>query len=684
MSQTNDAGTLPLLAQAQRCFDAGQFREAEQLCKKCLAANPRDAAALDLLGRLAHRGRRPDIALGLIKQSTEIRPENADAHLDLAEVLLTLNRSEEAARSAETAVKLAPRSARAHFTLGSVRLFRGEIEPAIAALNTALELDPNHADSHGNLANALLAQRREAEAMEHFRIAHVLQPSSPAAARNLGRALASDGQHDQAIDLLRRAVQMDPGDSVSLCHLGSAYKGVGLIQQALECYNRALTARLGHIVDGSGRLLLLNYVLGLTTEAILHEHKQWNLRHATPLRHLIKPHTNNRDPVRRLRIGYVSGDFHDHPVGRNILPLLSQRNREQFEVFCYFNSPLHDGFTDSLRAHADGWRQINATGDEQCAQVIRDDRIDILVDLSLQSGGNRLLVFAQKPAPVQVTFAGYPGGTGLEAMDWRLTDPYLDPPGQNDADYVERSWRLPNSFWCYDPAAMQWDPDGKDPPEVSPLPAIRSGYIRFGCLNTFAKVNDAVLKLWSQVLQRIPSSRLLLLAPAGQTRQRVLATFAQHGVDPSRIDFVARQPRRAYLAEFAQFDIGLDTVPYNGHTTSLDSLWMGVPVITRLGSTIVGRAGWSQLSNLQLTELAAEDDEQFVNIAVEMAADTNQLAELRRSLRDRMLASPLTDARRFAQNVESAYRQMWRQWTGGQGAKEKPPPNDGDLKVSTE
>jgi protein O-GlcNAc transferase len=271
---------------------------------------------------------------------------------------------------------------------------------------------------------------------------------------------------------------------------------------------------------------------------------------------------------------------------------------------------------------------------------------------------NRLPVFARKPAPVQATFAGYPGGTGLSAIDYRLTDPYLDPPGQTDSDYIERSIRLRETFWCYDPAAMTFGATADPPP--GPLPALTNRHITFGCLNNICKINNGVLSLWAKVLLAVKNSRLLLLADDGGHRQRLTDRFAQHGIEPARIQFVAHCPRPAYMAYHGNIDIGLDTFPYNGHTTSLDSFWMGAPVVTLVGRTVVGRAGLSQLSNLALTELAAANDAEYVRVATELAGDLPRLITLRADLRERMLQSPLTDARRYTRNIEHAFRAMWR------------------------
>ncbi len=316
--------------------------------------------------------------------------------------------------------------------------------------------------------------------------------------------------------------------------------------------------------------------------------------------------------------------------------------------------PRHDDLTDRFRVHADVWRDTAALSDEQLASQVREDGIDILVNLTLHMARNRLLVFARKPAPVQVTFAGYPGTTGLDAIDYRITDRHLDPPGLFDHCYSEKSIRLPDSFWCYDPLESD--------AAVNALPAAANGRVTFGCLNNFCKVNPLVFKLWARVLKAVEPSRLLILADEGSHRRRTLDLLAKEGVPSERMEFVAHQPRPRYLTYYHGIDIGLDTVPYNGHTTSLDSFWMGVPVVTLVGQTVVGRAGFSQLMNLGLPELIAASPEQYVRIAAELAGDLPRLADLRATLRQRMGASPLMDAPRFARNVEAAYQAMWRRF----------------------
>ncbi|MEI8196353.1 MAG: hypothetical protein WCI73_10625, partial [Phycisphaerae bacterium] len=357
--------------------------------------------------------------------------------------------------------------------------------------------------------------------------------------------------------------------------------------------------------------------------------------------------------------GYVSADFWAHASAFFLLPLLAHHDPRQVEVFCYARVPRPDATTRRLQQHVDQWRSTVGMSEEQIARQIRADGIDILVDLKLHTADNQLLVFARKPAPVQVMWLGYPGSTGLRTMDYRLSDPYLDPPSPSGSDekvYSEETIRLPESFWCYDPL------EGREVP-INVLPALgRGGEITFGSLNNFCKINAGVLRVWAQVLRAVPSSRLMLLAPEGGARQRTLELLGREGVAAARVTLVTRRPRREYLELYHEMDVGLDTFPCNGHTTSLDSLWMGVPVVTLVGETAMGRAGLCQAMNLQLPELVAHTPEQYVQIARALAQDRPRLAELRATLRARMEASPLLDGPRFARHVEAAYRQMWRKW----------------------
>jgi predicted O-linked N-acetylglucosamine transferase (SPINDLY family) len=387
---------------------------------------------------------------------------------------------------------------------------------------------------------------------------------------------------------------------------------------------------------------------------IYEEHRRWSQQFAEPLRKFIQPHLNNRDAERPLRVGYVSPDFRDHPVGRFLVSLLAAHDGNRFEVFCYSDVRRADRFTGLLRGHARQWRNTLGLADERMAQLIREDQIDVLVDLTMHMARNRLLLFARKPAPVQVSYLAYCSTTGLETMDYRLTDPHLDPPGMNDAYYSEKSVRLPETYWCY--------PLHEQSPDVSPPPAPSAGEVTFGCLNNFCKVSAETLDLWIKLLRATPKSNLILQAGEGSHRQRVRDLLERQGIDPRRAKFVGWVPLSEYFKRYEQIDVGLDPFPCNGGTTTCDALWMGVPVVTLAGRTAVGRGGVSILANVNLPELIAQTPEQYVQIATDLAGDLPRLAELRRTLRGRMQGSALMDAPRFARNIEGAYRQMWRNW----------------------
>jgi predicted O-linked N-acetylglucosamine transferase (SPINDLY family) len=358
-----------------------------------------------------------------------------------------------------------------------------------------------------------------------------------------------------------------------------------------------------------------------------------------------------------LRIGYVSPDFRRHPVGRFILPLVSNHSRQQFEVFCYSDiaAARVDHITEKLKSCASCWRDTKGLSDAELAELIRRDRIDLLIDLTMHMADNRLRVFAMKPAPVQVTYLAYVGTTGLDTIDYRITDPYLDPRGASSAEpiYSEQSIHLPNSYWCY------------TPPEEAPAVVDRGDQsITLGCLNLFWKASPSALAAWCRVLHAAPGSRMILHAPEGAPRQRVIELLQTNGIDPQRMQFVGIQPFEEYLKTYQQIDIALDPFPYNGGTTSCDALWMGVPVVSCIGILAVGRAGLSILSNIGLPKLVAGSVDEYVRIAVELANDRPRLSELRAGLRERMLRSPLMDALAFARDMEQAYRTMWRRFCG--------------------
>jgi protein O-GlcNAc transferase len=529
----------------------------------------------------------------------------------------------------------------------------GDYDGAVPLYRQILSADPHNAGVHYNLGLSYRLLGRNEEAAEEYERALALKPDFPEAENNFGIALRNLWRMDRAIEAFQRAVALRPDFAEAWNNLGITMRNVGMMDAAVGCFERSIELQPDHASLHGNYLHALHFHPGHDPIALRQEHRRWRERHALPLRAFIPTLSNERSPERRLRIGYVSAGFREHCQSFFTIPLLSHHDHERFEIYCYSDSDRPDALTVRLQTFADGWRTIAGRDDEQVTQSITEDRIDILVDLMLHTSGNRLLVFARKPAPIQVTWLGYPGSTGLDTVDYRLTDPWLDPPGSNDELYSERSFRLPHSFWCYDPLASA--------PAVSAPPVLRAGYITFGCLNNFSKVNDPLLEIWSRVLRAVPDSKLLLMAPRGEARRRVRRML---NVGRERIEFVDFQPRQSYLETYRRIDICLDTFPYNGHTTSLDSLWLGVPVVSLCGQTPVSRAGLSQAANLGLLEWVAMDAENYVRIAFEWAGQPRKLATVRSSLRERMTKSPLMDGKLFALNLENAYRAFWRDWCG--------------------
>jgi len=467
-------------------FQAGRLAEAEKLYRQILTAQPDRPDTLHALGLLLGQSGQLDTAVELIRRAVTIAPEYAAAYSNLAIALLHSGKPAEAIEALRRLIELRPDAADAHHKLGQTLLQTGQSDDAITSLRTAIALQPNVAETHFDLGNALTNKGRLDDALSAFARAVEFKPDFALAQNNLAMALNEQGRTDEAMGCFDKAVELEPDDPTY----------------------------------ASNRIYTSMFQPGRDSKGILAAQMSWNQHYARPLRKYILPHTNDRSPERRLRIGYVSPDFRRHVIGRNMLPLLREHDREHFEIFCYSNLARPDALTQRFRSLANGWRDIAGMDDSATAQMIRDDRIDVLIDLALHMEGNRLLVFARKPAPVQGTFAGYPGGTGLDTIDFRLTDPHLDPPGQTDNDYVEQSIRLP-SFWCFDPEAMTTDDTGLIETEpVGPLPAMSAGHITFGCLNNFCKVSPGTLQLWASAMRAVSGSRLLLLAPPGAARQR--------------------------------------------------------------------------------------------------------------------------------------------------------------------
>lgn len=599
---------------------AGQLPAAQQLCVEILRQDPNHPQAHGLLGVIACQIGDYVHAVEHLSAAVSLGFDDPSITYHLGEANRTLGRLPQAIAAYERALQAVPDDVEVLNNLGIALRKNGQAEQAIACYRRAIAVQPDYARAHNNLGNVLSSLNRIDEAIACYRTALALDPGYASAQTNLGNALTALGRLTDSIASYRRAVELNPGDPIAHSNL-----------------NYALIFSPEH-----------------SARTIFDESRCWDQRHAAPLAASILPHRNDRSPDRRLRVGYVSPEFRNHVQSLFTIPLFSSHDHEQFEIFAYSSAAREDSISNRLRGYVDHWRTITGLTDEQAAQMVRDDAIDILVDLTMHMADNRLLIFARKPAPVQICWLAYPGTTGLSTMDYRITDVRLDPPGLDDAYYSEESIRLPDTFWVYDPLDTQ--------PAVNALPALTNGFVTFASFNNYRKVSEGVLKLWARVVKAVDRSRLLILAPDGEHRLSVLAVLGREGVAADRVTFLDRRPRAQYLEYYHQADIVLDTFPYNGETMTLDASWMGVPTVTRVGQTVVARAGLSLLTALGLPDLAASNDEEFFAIAVRLAEDRSRLVELRAGLRERLLASPLMDARRFARNMEAAYRDVWRRW----------------------
>jgi predicted O-linked N-acetylglucosamine transferase (SPINDLY family) len=644
----------------------GQHDEAAKAYRHILKYHPNHGDTLSNLGNTLYFSRQFEEAVRTYHRVLTLYPNHLVAQSNLAAALVSLGEYQQAATCAQRAVAIQPNHGPAWNNLGDAQSGLSDWTGAANSYKRVLDLynaDPRTtpaaaAEGHIKLAAVLNRLNQLQQAVPLLQRAIAIVPSKFEPRECLVNIFEDHGLLDEALQVSQQNQQLFPNHSKAASNLGGVLLERGDLDGAMTAFSRAADVPPGDPAAFSIKIFITLFHPAFGSAQQLAAAKEWEQRFAprTPP----APHRNDKNPDRRLRIGYISQDFRDHVVGRNMLPLFQHHDRSQFEIFCYNSTSLSDRFNTAFRKLANQWREIAAIRDDDVAELIRRDEIDLLIDTSLHLGGNRLGVMARKPAPVQLTFFGYPGTTGLSAIDYRLTDPYLDPPGMHDADYSEQSIRLPHSFWCYDPAAMEV----ADWPEPGPPPMLSAGHVTFGCLNNFRKINDTALQLWANVLSQVSNSRMRILAARGGHRTALSNRFVELGITPDRISFIDRGDRRHYLNAYTPVDIALDTVPYNGHTTSLDALWLGIPVVTLVGRTVAGRAGVSQASNMQLTELVADTPEQFASIAVSLAEDPLRLAAIRSQLRNRMWESPLCQPVPWAKAIEAIYREAWQKWCG--------------------
>lgn len=587
-----------LFQSAYLSFQRGQHDAAVNYCQTLLGNDPRHINGLQLLAHLRFAANGFAEAIELLGRAATIDPDNA---------VIWAN-------------------------LGAASCAAGRFAEAIEPLQNALRLNPSHVDAWRNLGRALRSTARLVEAEIAYQNAVALKPGDADTLHELSGVCSELGHVDAAIAALQKVVELRPQFPEALNNLAALQQEIGELGESIRLYRESLSARDDLRVHAN--LIMALHLVDDDLAAATREIAKWNALYVAPIQRGAQRIQESGTQTRRLRVGYVSRDFNLSPVGRFIKPILKHHDRKAFEIFAYADSDSDDRIARQIKSSVDHWQPTLALSDDQLAQSIRDDQIDVLIDLGMHTKSSRLLVFARKPAPVQLSYLAYAGMTGLTAIDGTISDGYLDPSGVANV----------RSFWCY------------EAPEEAPAVDHRAGGITFGCLNNFAKITPAVRVAWMEIFRRLPDARLVVHSPAGSHRQGF-------PIAPNRVTFVDRLPPAEYFAMYNSIDIVLDTFPYPGGTTTCDALWMATPVVSVAGNTTISRAGLSILSNAGFPELVASDRSAYVELAVTLALDRGRLNDLHQTLRHRMQQSPLMDANRAARDLEAAFRRLWQRFS---------------------
>lgn len=643
------------LAEARRLRGAGALPEAEALCREILRKQPDHPEALELLWDLSFDAGAPGSAIEWLLKATAASGQVARFHYMLGCTFQAQGKLVEAIASFRDALALDPALTRAHNNLGCVIEAAGNLQEAMRCYREAIRLEPRLAQAHYNLGNAYQQLGDGQHAIEHIEQAIAIEPGHADWHCNLGEIYCEQLKLDEAIERYRAALAIDSRYDRANSGQGVALLAAGRVEDAAGAFRKALELKPESVHVQQQLLLMLHYRQGEDADAVFREHAAWAARHARGLVQLRPRGGNTRLEKRRLNVGYVSPDFQRHSVAYFIEPVLAAHDRDAFDVFCYANMEREDEVTQRLRGLGVAWRDISRWSDEDAADRIRADQIDILVDLAGHTAGGRMLLFARKAAPVQVTWLGYPNTTGLAAMDYRLTDAVADPEGETDRYHTEGLVHLPRGFLCYG--------NPRDSPEVGEPPVLRNGGVTFGCFNNLAKVTPRMVALWAELLRALPGARLLMKShglTSEMARRDLQALFSANGIGPGRLELCPFE--RAFvghLAKYGEVDIALDVFPYNGTTTTCEALWMGVPVVTLAGRTHVSRVGASLLSHAGMAELVAHNPRQYLEKALQLAGDPERLRTLRRGMRQRLRSSELLDAAGFTRALEAVYRELW-------------------------
>jgi protein O-GlcNAc transferase len=636
--------------------EQNNFDDAIVHYRRALALKPDFAETHNNLGTVLKTLEKFDEAIECYRRAIALKPDYAEAYNNLGNVFWLQGNLDEALTHYQRAIDLNPDYPETHNSMGTILKFRGRFEEALASYQHAIVLRPDYAEAYFNMGSLLMERRQYSDAIKCFLRAIALKPDYAEAHINLGQSYRAEDKIDDAITEFKSALAIKPDSIEALGSLGSANMVHGKIDEGMEYFRQAIAINPNSVMIYNNLLFAMIYAASVSPQQLAALSREFGEKLADPLLRQ-RPLIRNPDPERKLRIGYVSPDFRQHAVNYFFESLLRLHDRQKFEIFAYSGVNHEDAVTARLKQKFDHWRNILTLNDDEAADLIETDEIDILVDLAGHTGGSRLPVFARKPAPVQVTWLGYPATTGMKAIDYRITDVHAEPPGMTEHLNAETLWRLPEIFCCYQ--AHENGPNVIDHP-----PFDDNGYITFGCFNNFTKVTDVVMETWARILAQVPESRLLLEIRGLDSPQFRAVTESRMRNSGLPLDRIILEPRKK-ANQFVlsnRIDLALDPFPCNGGTTSMDTLWMGVPFVTLAGEHFVSRMGVTILTNAGMPELIAKNTDEYVELAVKLGLDRDRLRGLRHNLRQKVAASPLMNQVTFARNMEAAYREMWRKW----------------------
>lgn len=641
----HDADTAFLTATAFRL--AGMYVEAARYYRKAARNRPDFFAALCNLGAAEQATGNTREAIAALEQALRIKPDSVEALCNCGMAYAAAARHDEALRCFKEAVALHPAELFQRLHYAQIACTMGAYEDARAMLTDGLLFTKDTSELHLALGRCAEKEHHFSRAKDHYITTLQQDPHCTAAHFGLGTIMREWNQLDEAVTCYRNALRFAPNDIYSLVNLGEVLQKSGNIDESEVCFQQAISLDPHCTIAYDNFLVSMNYSSTSTQEQIIAAHTQWG----TLSGNTAPPRTTaarNSHSGKKIRIGYTSPDFCNHPAGAFLLPMLTHSNRDSFEIYCYAHTLHSDARTEQFKSVATQWQQVERMSDEALASLIKHDNIDILVDTAGHFTGNRLSMLATRPSPLQISGIGYPGPTGCSGIDYRISDVIIDPLS-TDNNLPDTPLRIASGFCCFTPQDAL--------PPVTPLPAHRNGYITFGSLHTTARLNSETIALWSSVLHTVSDSRILIcrdtLTP--NTIKRLSSLFYTCNIDPARITFRSSIPQDGYLHLYDEIDISLDTTPWSGHTTACESIIMGVPIITLTGQRHAGRMVTSILHASGNDNCIATDGNSFVTTAQTISSNPAALRYTRATLRDQVLASPLCDGAAYMRLVEKSF-----------------------------